>query len=139
MSSFDSAFSSGDAIKFANVGDAATFTITDVTEEERTNLNTGDPENVIVIHGTDDTGEGVRLFCQKKQLLYAIGVAVKEATGESGAPKAGGKLHVKRGPDGTPSKPGYSAPHSFECRYQAPTPTATASVAAAFDAEEVPF
>jgi len=50
---------------------------------------------------------------------------VKEATGAAGSPKPGGKLHVKRGPDGTASKAGFSPPHSYTAKYQAPAAAAT--------------
>lgn len=135
--SLDSAFSAGGALKFANVGDAHTFTVSDVTEEERTNLK-GDPETVIVVHGTDDEGESVRLFCQKGQLKYAIGQAVAEATGTAGAPKPGGKLYVVRGEDGTPSQAGYSAPHSYTAKYKAPEPGAAPVAADPFAAAAAP-
>ena len=133
----DSAFSAGEAIKFPEVGSEVTFTVTDVAEEERTNFD-GDPETVIVIHGTDETGD-VRLFCQKGQLKFAIGSAVKEATGVQGAPRAGGKLHVKRGPDGTPSKVGYSAPHSYVAKYKAPTGAPADKAFGAVAEDEDPF
>jgi len=130
----DSAFSSGSVIKFAEVGDAVTFTVTDVAEEERSDFD-GNPENVIVIHGHDGTDD-VRLFCSKGQLKHAIGVAVKDATGTQGAPKPGGQLHVKRGPDGQASKPGYSAPHSYTAKYKAPEPGSTAKNDVAFGGED---
>lgn len=135
--SIDAAFSAGEAIKFPDVGSEVTFTVTDVVEEERTNFD-GDLETVIVIHGTDDTGD-VRLFCQKGQLKYAIGAAVKEATGTQGAPRAGGKLHVKRGPDGTASKAGYSAPHSYVAKYKAPEGVSADAAFASAATEEDPF
>ena len=121
--SIDAAFSAGDAIKFPEVGAATTFTVTDVAEEERTDYD-GNPETVVVVHGTDDDGDDVRLFCQKGQLRFAIGAAVKEATGKAGSPQPGGKLHVKRGPDGTASKAGFSPPHSYTAKYQPPAPGA---------------
>lgn len=133
--SIDSAFSAGDVVKFPDVGSAVTMTVTSVEEEEREDFD-GNPERVVVIHGTTDDGD-VRLFCNKGQLRHAIGVAVKEATGKAGAPTAGGQLHIKRGPDGQPSKTGWAAPHSYTAKYK---PGAPASTNAAFGAnDEDPF
>lgn len=134
--SIDSAFAAGDTVKFAEVGDAVTLEVTSVDEVDGHDFD-GNPKISIVISGRDDTGTDRRLFCDKKQLLHAIGTAVKEAGGK-GAPEAGGKLHVVRTEDGTPSKVGYQPPHGYRAKYQPPAPgAATSGVNEAFD--EDPF
>lgn len=140
--SIDAAFSAGEAIKFPEVGSSCDISVAEVTEEERTDFD-GNPEMVVVVHGTDyQSGDDVRLFCQKGQLRYAIGAAVKEATGAQGAPRNGSRLQVKRGPDGTASKAGFSPPHSYVAKYTPPAAGALADSAfadAAPAVEEDPF
>lgn len=128
MTDFDAAFSSGNVLKFPDIGDSYTFTVTDLTQEDRINLN-GQEETVLVIHGLDDTGDAVRLFCNKNQMKYAIGNAVQTATGKPGAPKPGGKLSIKRTEDGPVKKAGYSAPHGYAAKYEAPDPAAAIDAA----------
>lgn len=136
MTNFDAAFSSGNVLKFPDIGDSYTFTVTDLTEEDRINLN-GQEETVLVIHGLDDTGDAVRLFCNKNQMKYAIGKAVQETTGKPGAPQTGGKLSIKRTEDGPVKKAGYSAPHGYAAKYEAPDPAA--AIDAAFGGSTEPF
>ncbi|RMH84194.1 MAG: hypothetical protein D6683_01945 [Actinomyces sp.] len=135
--SIDSAFASGKAVKFAEVGDTIDLTVVDVTERDTTDFE-GNPVKVVVISGTDGDGETRDLWCQKYALRRAIGEAVAKATGRPGAPQPGGRLRVKRVADGQASKPGFAPPHQFAAAYEAPKAAPAKAVDEAFSDDD-PF
>lgn len=119
-----SIFSGGTSLKFEEEGIIHEILVDTVEDEDTTDLE-DNPVVVTVIRGIDEDGDECALWVQKRQLGYAIGQAVKEATGTAEEPKKGGKLKIKRGPDGEAKKAGFSAPHSFVARYEAPSATSS--------------
>jgi hypothetical protein len=82
---------------------------------------------VPIIAGRTKEGDDVTLWCSKKMLLSAIGAAMRDA-GHDGTPETNAILTVTRIEDGV-AKPGQSAPHLFEAKYQRPSGDAPAAAA----------
>lgn len=118
------AIPSGSALKFAEVGDTHTLTITSVVKEERDNYDQTGTEEVIVISGTDAGGDDVRLFMPLKG-KPGLRMAVREATDTL---DVGGVLTIKRVEDGTPKNPRHQPPHMFKAKYEPPAKTTSANL-----------
>ena len=115
-----SIFSGGDALKFEEEGDVHVITVDEVEDIVDQYAEEGDSPTVTVIRGLDEDGDECVLYVRKRQLGYAIGQAVKEATGKAEAPAKGSTLKIKRGEDGEPRQKGHNPPHTFQAKYEPP-------------------
>jgi hypothetical protein len=83
----------------------------------------GVDEDVPVLQIRDAEGTEYDAWLGKPSMRRAVAQALAKA-GPGTKLELGGKLAIRRLPDGVASKVGYSAPHLFEAQYQPPAPTA---------------
>ena len=125
--------------KFPTIGTVHKGTIVDSTTSQQTDIDqnpkfwpNGDKmmQAIITIQTDErdpdiDDDDGKRRLFVKGQMQTAVREAVK-AAGCKGIAH-GGTLAVQYSGDGTPSKPGLSAPKQYTAAYRAPEPTADAN------------
>jgi hypothetical protein len=112
----------GNAYKWAAVGDTLAGIVTAKNIVTRPNFD-GVDEDVPVIQIRDAEGTEYDAWLGKPSMRRAVAQALAKA-GAGTKLELGGKLAIRRLPDGVASKVGYSAPHLFEAQYQPPAPTA---------------